>query len=1141
MDLCVVGGAVDLRWAAANGGDDAFYEAEVKEVTATAVVFTYAQTSDWNAFDESILHEHVGARVRELQKRRSKRPKKALQFSYSDLESGLVMRRKDSAEFAEMLLSEGHFEPDTVPRIDGTTLTAELLRESGFREPLIARTVDQIDGMRMPKELTVEKIAELVGEDVVMPVLDVGPQAEVSMSLKSWVEYFRDPGRSRKLNVTSLEITGTELAKLTQTPSAVRQLDWIDVMWPTQLKEIGMARLIGATSKFGVGDSTADGQADTAEGSGESADSCPLAAVVAEGSAAAGREAGGDGSSESDESPDDSAAEAGAAAEAVGGAKRGAESDPAGSDDDGGGDSGGGSDSPRAKRLKTSDQTPLATPTEPPVGDEDAAEGDEEADDAPDLGASIIYFGAKRRGVAAHAERMESKAATRRQNRQRQQRTAEGAVAARQQQQLEGMLKRDAAAQKALSTLQAEKRQKTAPKLRCGELDKLAEYGGKPPPFWSGSKTPKSKGKASAVPPLPLPRELRRWNRASQEAYYFARLAFWKRQGLNICLQSCAKKDIYAGGDVIHLRDRLARWDFGGKATLQEHELVPPALPPPQPAARLFQQCPASGEQCELWHEGAFYQCRVVEKEEEPALRIKIHYDEWEDDQYDEWLPWPAGGARLRTATPPAPPTPPAPKVVAPGDRRRIAREKIAQIYIESGRVPKPPTIEEAAPAASAAAEATSATPVAPDAGSPAPAAGTASPVAPDEAAAKKTAAKAPAPAGAGAAQEDTAEVPVAATSSPPPSAADAGAPEAVATNTAEAPGAAAPEATAAPEAAAPKATAPDAVAPEAASQETAAVAAGAADTAVTVVAPGDRRRIARERIAQLYIESGRVPKPPTIEEAAAVAEEESDNEDSMAAEDWAKCQSGEHAVEAQVSAVLGLMVRAVADESERQAAERRAAARAASKARRSVPRISQRRRNVGIVYPKVQVYVLMGTAGSYTDFHIDFGGTSVWYHIVEGEKLFYVLPPTKANLRKFEDWSCSAAQSALFFPDVAPGPCMRVHLKAGDTFLIPPGWIHGVYTPVDSVVFGVRAETPERSCARLSLTRCFGCRGTSCTRSTSGCSSRSTSSRTAWACRSGSSSPSSRRCTGTSRSTTWRAGARRTRGGWRGRRRGSR
>ena len=34
-----------------------------------------------------------------------------------------------------------------------------------------------------------------------------------------------------------------------------------------------------------------------------------------------------------------------------------------------------------------------------------------------------------------------------------------------------------------------------------------------------------------------------------------------------------------------------------------------------------------------------------------------------------------------------------------------------------------------------------------------------------------------------------------------------------------------------------------------------------------------------------------------------------------------------------------------------------------------------------GIQYPKVQVYVLMGTAGSYTDFHIDFGGLMRFTH----------------------------------------------------------------------------------------------------------------------------------------------------------------
>ena len=29
--------------------------------------------------------------------------------------------------------------------------------------------------------------------------------------------------------------------------------------------------------------------------------------------------------------------------------------------------------------------------------------------------------------------------------------------------------------------------------------------------------------------------------------------------------------------------------------------------------------------------------------------------------------------------------------------------------------------------------------------------------------------------------------------------------------------------------------------------------------------------------------------------------------------------------------------------------------------------------------FPRVQKYVLSGMAGAYTDFHVDFGGTSVW------------------------------------------------------------------------------------------------------------------------------------------------------------------
>ena len=68
--------------------------------------------------------------------------------------------------------------------------------------------------------------------------------------------------------------------------------------------------------------------------------------------------------------------------------------------------------------------------------------------------------------------------------------------------------------------------------------------------------------------------------------------------------------------------------------------------------------------------------------------------------------------------------------------------------------------------------------------------------------------------------------------------------------------------------------------------------------------------------------------------------------------------------------------------------------------------------------------------AGSYTDFHIDFGGTSVWYHVLSGQKSFFLVPPTLANLKKFVDWASSKTQENVFFGDLVPGQCFRLDLK---------------------------------------------------------------------------------------------------------------
>ncbi|PKX98526.1 [Histone H3]-lysine-36 demethylase [Aspergillus novofumigatus IBT 16806] len=86
--------------------------------------------------------------------------------------------------------------------------------------------------------------------------------------------------------------------------------------------------------------------------------------------------------------------------------------------------------------------------------------------------------------------------------------------------------------------------------------------------------------------------------------------------------------------------------------------------------------------------------------------------------------------------------------------------------------------------------------------------------------------------------------------------------------------------------------------------------------------------------------------------------------------------------------------------------------------------------------YPKVQFYCLMSVADCYTDFHIDFGGSST----------FFFIPPKDKHLKKYEDWCNSPAQDSTFLGD---------QTKECDTMLIPSGWIHAVWTPTNSLVIG--------------------------------------------------------------------------------------
>ncbi|CAK1546800.1 unnamed protein product [Leptosia nina] len=103
---------------------------------------------------------------------------------------------------------------------------------------------------------------------------------------------------------------------------------------------------------------------------------------------------------------------------------------------------------------------------------------------------------------------------------------------------------------------------------------------------------------------------------------------------------------------------------------------------------------------------------------------------------------------------------------------------------------------------------------------------------------------------------------------------------------------------------------------------------------------------------------------------------------------------------------------------------------------------------------PAVQRYCLMSAGGAYTDYHVDFGGTTVWYHVLHGRKIFYLIPPTSTNLALYQQWSAANNQNERFFGDMVEW-YGTAELCAGETLFIPSGWIHAVYTPCDSLVFG--------------------------------------------------------------------------------------
>lgn len=70
------------------------------------------------------------------------------------------------------------------------------------------------------------------------------------------------------------------------------------------------------------------------------------------------------------------------------------------------------------------------------------------------------------------------------------------------------------------------------------------------------------------------------------------------------------------------------------------------------------------------------------------------------------------------------------------------------------------------------------------------------------------------------------------------------------------------------------------------------------------------------------------------------------------------------------------------------------------------------------IVSQDYHKYLIASMAESFIDFHIDYGGTSVFFHLIKGKKVFFLMPPTERNVKAYLEWSSILPQKNVFFPD---------------------------------------------------------------------------------------------------------------------------
>ena len=140
----------------------------------------------------------------------------------------------------ESKIKSDKYTKDFIKELSGNALSVAHFQREGFNNPIFVSDKEGL-GIKIPnKGFTVADVRTAVGSRRNVDVMDVQTQKNITMTMKEWQKYFDKPAeeRSELLNVISLEISNTKLDGQVQAPRVVRQIDWVDKVWPRHLKEM---------------------------------------------------------------------------------------------------------------------------------------------------------------------------------------------------------------------------------------------------------------------------------------------------------------------------------------------------------------------------------------------------------------------------------------------------------------------------------------------------------------------------------------------------------------------------------------------------------------------------------------------------------------------------------------------------------------------------------------------------------------------------------------------------------------------------------------------------------------------------------------------------------------------------------------